>query len=123
MAATVRLTVLTGPHQGNRYCFRKTADTIVGRASDCDVCVCGEARDLAISRRHCSLKFEPPNLIVNDIGSLNGTFINGHSCEPPLMARDGDILSIGGTSMQISVVDCVDWNEDKDIMVNCQVEC
>ena len=123
MANTVRLTVLTGPHKGNRYCFRKTEGTTIGRASACDVCVCGESRDLNISRRHCTLKFEPPSLLVSDLGSLNGTYINGNSCEPPVFANDGDILTVGGTSLQISVVDCTEWNDEKNIKVNCQTRC
>jgi pSer/pThr/pTyr-binding forkhead associated (FHA) protein len=123
MAATVRLTVLTGMHKGNRFCFRKTDDTMIGRASECDVCVCGGQRDLQISRRHCSLKFEPPHLLVRDIGSLNGTFVNGISCASPFLAKDGDVLTIGGTSMQINVMDCEECEEESNIQVNCPIEC
>jgi pSer/pThr/pTyr-binding forkhead associated (FHA) protein len=123
MAATVRLTVLTGPHQGNRYCFRKAGDTTVGRSSECDVCVCGADRDLHISRRHCRLTFDPPNVLVDDLRSSNGTYVNGLACPPPVFAKDGDILTIGGTSMQISVVDCAECDMGETVLKNCPVEC
>jgi pSer/pThr/pTyr-binding forkhead associated (FHA) protein len=123
MGETVRLTVLTGPHKGNRYCFRKGGKTTVGRSADCDICVCGADRDLTISRHHCGLKFDPPNVLVEDLRSSNGTYVNGYSCPPPIAAKDGDILTIGGTSMQISIVDCAEWDESKTILVNCPVEC
>jgi pSer/pThr/pTyr-binding forkhead associated (FHA) protein len=135
MAATIRLTVLTGPHKGNRYCFRESHGTTLGRGSGCDICFCGSAQDLCISRRHCQLTFDPPNVCVDDLGSANGTYVNGHPCaasvsdvisrqySAPMAAKDGDILTIGGTSLQISIIDCPEWNEEERVKKNCPAEC
>ena len=135
MAATIRLTVLTGPHKGNRYCFREPGGTTLGRGSGCDVCLTGDPRDLCISRRHCQLTFDPPNVEVDDLGSANGTYVNWHPCvahandaashddSTSIEAKDGDILTIGGTSLQISIIDCPQWGEDEGIKKNCTAIC
>ena len=147
MTATIRLTVLTGPHQGSRFCLRGSNACLVGRASECQVRFCGLDRDLCISRRHCQLYFEPPLLRMEDLGSVNATYVNGHKVgdedgatggdllDLPLgIARHGDILTIGGTSMQVNVVDCPltaqeaddgspAWNEKDIVKVDCPVAC
>jgi len=135
MGTTIRLTVLTGPHKGNRYCFRGPSGMILGRGSRCDICFCGDPQDLCISRRHCQLTFDPPNVCVDDLGSANGTYVNGLSCAAaasdaisrqdsvPIAANDGDILTIGGTSLQISIIDCPERIEEERVKKNCPVEC
>lgn len=130
MAATIRLTVLTGPHQGDRYCFRERGSMTLGRASACDVCFCGVERDQRISRRHCQVTFDPPTVFVEDLGSSNGTYINGHSCPPteaeraaPVIAESGAILTIGGTSLRVDLVDGCEWDGAGKVKRNCPVSC
>ncbi|MCS6852857.1 MAG: FHA domain-containing protein [Gemmataceae bacterium] len=121
MTAALCLKVLTGPHKGQLFCVRDGRSCIVGRAAECDICLCGAERDRSISRRHCHLWFMSPVVHVADLGSTNGTFINGHragDADPDAprqlfdpraaigLARDGDILTIGGTSFQLLIGDC-----------------
>jgi pSer/pThr/pTyr-binding forkhead associated (FHA) protein len=122
MATTLRLSVITGPHRGERFCFRGPACCTIGRAPSCFVQLSGEERDSAISRYHCQLKVHVPFMRVEDLGSANGTYVNGHevranslplSESPGLCEADGsaflgngDILTIGGTSFRLDVVDC-----------------
>jgi pSer/pThr/pTyr-binding forkhead associated (FHA) protein len=130
MAATIRLTVLTGPHKGNRFCFRGLDPATLGRAPECQICMCGEERDRCISRRHCELAFEPPAVRINDLDSSNGTYVNGRKSEPgmvaleeQIMAGHGDILTVGGTSLQIDIMDCPEALEGNEIKMNCPAEC
>jgi pSer/pThr/pTyr-binding forkhead associated (FHA) protein len=118
----VRLTVQTGPHKGHRYCFRGVTTCVVGRDPDCFVCFAGSERDRRVSRRHCRLCLDPPLVRVQDLGSLNGTYINGQDTsalgehqdfgvlfedtEPIVNAQDGDIITVGGTSFQVDIVSC-----------------
>ena len=114
MAATIRLTVLTGPHKGTRFCTRGLNACLVGRSAECHLRFCGETRDLAISRFHCQLLLESPVVRIQDMDSSNGTYINGQKVgegpEPEATAgeaRDGDIITIGDTSMMVNVLDCL----------------
>lgn len=121
MAATVRLTVMTGPHKSERFCFCGPTCCLVGRGEDCFVQMAGAPKDGLISRHHCQLLIDPPILKVLDLGSLNGTYINGRMVEsvemtlpaaekellpPNQTAQAGDCLTIGGTTFKVDLVDC-----------------
>ena len=126
MTATLRLKVITGPHRGERFCFRGRSSCTLGRATECFVRLFGDERDTKISRCHCQLDVNNSFVQINDLGSLNGTYINGHRLPgPPLDVKDsptsndlagldsilghGDVLTVGGMSMQLELVDCPEF--------------
>lgn len=120
MATTVRLTVLTGPHKNRKFCFCGPTRFQVGRALDCFVQLSGTERDQLISRHHCQLDIDPPLVQIEDLRSKNGTYINGKKVDsiPKELAvlprsetvgsvvKDGDLITIGGTTFRVDVVDC-----------------
>jgi len=63
---------------------------IIGRHRDCDVRV----RDLAVSARHAALITVIEESVIEDLGSTNGTYVNGKAISR-CMLNDGDIISIG----------------------------
>jgi hypothetical protein len=147
MAVVLRLTVATGPHKNQRFCFRDTARCQLGRAPDCFVHLAGTERDLPISRHHCELFLKPTRLTVQDLGSRNGTYLNGKAVdrlELPLPDPDGlpdaaptlsrgDLLTIGGTTLKIDFVECppkdlcceklVAWQDQETARKNCPMSC
>jgi pSer/pThr/pTyr-binding forkhead associated (FHA) protein len=56
--------------------FDGPARCIVGRAEDCDIQITGRYQ-ADVSRHHCCLEVDPPTIRVRDLGSLNGTYVNG----------------------------------------------
>jgi CheY-like chemotaxis protein len=66
---------------------------IMGRGSDCDVCLF----DTALSRHHCRLLWRDDRLLVEDLGSRNGTVVNGKKVTEPRVLAEGDSLSIGAS--------------------------
>lgn len=62
---------------------------VIGRQHDCDIAVASEE----ISRRHAQVKPTPDGLLVEDLGSANGTFINGKRVQTGLM-RPGEELRL-----------------------------
>ena len=135
----IRLTVLTGPHKHQRYCFRGQTQCTVGRGSGCGVQLCGDERDECISRRHCSPEINPPLACIHDLGSTNGTYVNGtelrpspvdSSGEPHKRAtwktlEEGDIITIGGTSLRVDFPDCPNlnrrWEGEQNVKRNCDL--
>jgi pSer/pThr/pTyr-binding forkhead associated (FHA) protein len=63
--------------------------TLVGRYRTCEVCLDSSR----VSRRHCCLAFGDCGVFVRDLGSTNGTWINGRRVEGGRL-RPGDILGI-----------------------------
>jgi hypothetical protein len=108
MVTAVRLTVVTGPHRGERFCFRGPTQCKLGRDPDCFVQLSGTERDKQISRCHCQLEIDLPDIRVCDLGSRNGTCINGKLVGPSLqeIAGQGDLITIGGTTLRIDTLEC-----------------
>jgi pSer/pThr/pTyr-binding forkhead associated (FHA) protein len=72
---------------------------LVGRDSHCDA----RLDSLRISRRHCCLAKHRDEITVRDLGSVNGTWINGRRSESgPL--RAGDELAIGHLRYRLETV-------------------
>jgi pSer/pThr/pTyr-binding forkhead associated (FHA) protein len=64
--------------------------TTIGRSPDCDVFL----DDVTVSRRHATLVHDGSRFLLQDLGSLNGTFLNRHRIESAELA-DGDEVQIG----------------------------
>src|SRR6185295_18659310 len=69
----------------------RSEDTIIGRREGCDLRIPAPA----VSRRHCRLSFQDDLLTVEDLGSANGTYVNGQSIDQPMIVRPRDRLTIG----------------------------
>lgn len=66
---------------------------LVGRSNACDVSV----DDSAVSSRHCRLTEIPNGFLLEDLGSRNGTFVNGVRIENPVTIRIQDEVTLGQT--------------------------
>jgi pSer/pThr/pTyr-binding forkhead associated (FHA) protein len=86
----VRLVVRKGA-DSERVVRLKSEETIVGRRKDCDL----KIRSADVSRRHCLLSYQDGVLLVEDLDSVNGTFLNGQRVTGRQAVRPGDELEIG----------------------------
>ena len=75
MAGTVSLVVTAGPIRGQRFDFTEHDTFLFGRAPDCHARLA--SNDAAASRHHFLLEVNPPRACLRDLGSLNGTHVNG----------------------------------------------
>ncbi len=67
------------------------AELILGRAPDCQIVI----PSAAVSRRHARLRRLDEGLVIEDLGSSNGTFVNGEKISTPKGLKDGDRISFG----------------------------
>ena len=69
--------------------FPVMTQQVIGRQSDCDIAIPSEE----ISRRHAQVKPTPVGLMVEDLGSSNGTYINGQRVQQGLL-KPGEELRL-----------------------------
>ena len=82
--------VLEGPHGTHAL----AATTTLGRDAASDVVLA----DTGVSRRHAQLVTTEDGTLVRDLGSTNGTYVNGVRVREQLL-RDGDRLTVGTTDL------------------------
>ncbi len=86
---TGMLIVVRGPNAGSRYLIDRETTT-VGRHPDSHIFL----DDVTVSRRHAEIVRADLDIRVRDLGSLNGTYVNGQRVEEALLAS-GDEVQIG----------------------------
>ena len=91
------LDVVAGPLVGQRIPVRLGQSFSVGRVESNDFAF---PTDLAMSSRHFQIEFLNNELAVHDLGSRNGTFVNGISCKRAVLCS-GDRLIAGDSVFQI----------------------
>lgn len=86
----VKLKVLRGASAGKEIGVRGPK-FFIGRAKECHL----RANSDAISRRHCAIVVGDDLVTIQDLGSRNGTQVNGTSVEKPTAIKIGDQLRVG----------------------------
>lgn len=86
---TAMLVVVRGPNAGARYLLDR-AETTVGRHPDCEIFL----HDVTVSRRHSEFRREEGSFILRDLGSLNGTYVNGERVDEKDL-DSGDEVQVG----------------------------
>ena len=71
---------------------------VVGRSPSSDI-VIGEP---FVSASHARFTLQGPALVLEDLGSTNGTLVNGHPIAQPVTLRDGDEVQVGDAIMRVS---------------------
>src|SRR5262245_34074892 len=77
MAAKITLTVVHGTAPIQQYVFSERTTCIIGRDEECMPRIPNDADHRKVSRTHCLLDINPPDIRIRDFGSRNGTFVNG----------------------------------------------
>jgi pSer/pThr/pTyr-binding forkhead associated (FHA) protein len=92
----VRLVVQQGGKQ-KRALRLRAAETIIGRRADCDL----KIKSSEVSRRHCLLTIQQGFVTVEDLDSVNGTFLNGQRVSGKQKVRPGDQLEVGPVTFRV----------------------
>ena len=90
MASQFQLIMRTGPTPGAAYTLEGDQMT-VGRDSTNEIVI----NDAEISRRHARLTFQGGKYVLEDLGSTNGTFVNGQRLAGPRVLKTGEVVSFG----------------------------
>jgi pSer/pThr/pTyr-binding forkhead associated (FHA) protein len=80
--------------QGDRSYELTTPVTLLGRGTDCDL----RLVDPGVSRHHAELRVEGQNVVLVDLGSTNGTFVNGQPVRR-IELQNGTRVTLGRTTL------------------------
>lgn len=89
-APDYQLTVVSGPNPGKVFPLDKPELT-VGRDLSNEIVI----NDAEVSRRHARLTFQPGGYLLEDLGSTNGSAVNGQRILSPYLLRPGEVISFG----------------------------
>lgn len=95
----VSLNVIAGPLSGRSFTFDRHDTFIIGRSETAHFCL---PSDPFFSRHHCIIEIAPPQAFIRDLGSTNGTFVNGARVESSYL-KSGDRIQGGETVIEVEV--------------------
>jgi pSer/pThr/pTyr-binding forkhead associated (FHA) protein len=94
----IRLLVATGKHAG-RFIPITAKKFLIGRAEDCQL----RPHSDQVSRHHCGILLDGDCVLARDLGSKNGTFVNGERIRGSKELKNGDHVRIGELEFEIRI--------------------
>lgn len=94
------LIIFSGKLKGRRLILPDQREIIVGRDEDCHMRIASSL----VSRKHCVLKSTPEGVVVRDLHSQNGTYVNDVAITEPFVMKSGDVLRVGAALFQLPKV-------------------
>ena len=96
--APAKLLVLASPELGAGRTLEVAAPTVIGRDGQSGIRL---GHDEFASGRHARIEPRPDGVWLDDLGSTNGTFVNGKRLERAQLVRAGDVIRVGETELQV----------------------
>ncbi len=90
MAPQFQLVMRSGPTPGATFSLEGD-QLVIGRDTASAIAI----NDAEVSRKHARLNFQGGKYVIEDLGSTNGTFVNGQRLVSPVVLKSGDVISLG----------------------------
>jgi len=94
------LRFISGKYQGGEFPIVPERELVIGRSNDIDVALIEDM----VSRRHARVLLQGESLIIEDLGSTNGTFVNGEKVRRARL-KEGDKILIGTSIIRVALAD------------------
>jgi serine/threonine protein kinase len=95
----INLKVQAGPYTGRVFTFERHDTFLIGRSEAAQLSL---PNDRFFSRNHCMLEIAPPRCYLRDLGSTNGTYVNGQKVQQAFL-KNGDVIQGGQTVLSVEV--------------------
>ena len=95
------LRFISGKYQGGEFPLRMNREIIIGRSSDLDMVL---VEDM-VSRRHAKISSTDSEVYIQDMGSTNGTFVNGEKIAGRALLHEGDRILVGTSIIKVVAVE------------------
>jgi hypothetical protein len=87
---TFQLVMRTGPTPGKTFALT-VPELTIGREVSNNIVI----NDVEVSRKHARLVMQAGGYVLEDLGSTNGTFVNGQRLMGPHILRSGELIMLG----------------------------
>ena len=104
------LRFISGKYQGGEFPLRMNREIIIGRSSDLDMVL---VEDM-VSRRHAKISSSDAEVYIQDMGSTNGTFVNGEKIAGKALLHEGDRILVGTSIIKLITVENNEEVSDAD---------
>jgi pSer/pThr/pTyr-binding forkhead associated (FHA) protein len=94
------LRFISGKYQGGEFPLVRSREIIIGRSSELDMVLIEDM----VSRRHAKIQATDDEIAIMDLGSTNGTFVNGEKIKKARL-KEGDRVLIGTSIIKLVTVD------------------
>jgi len=94
-----KLVVTAGPKEGEEFGLEDD-EYVIGRSTDNPICI----QDSSVSRKHIALRRVGNGWTVSDLGSGNGTLVNGEQITDETVLANGDVITMGDTEVTFTDV-------------------
>lgn len=95
-----KLIVASGKSAGRAITIKRNR-LLIGRSEECDIRPLSED----VSRRHCAVIVGPAAVWVEDLGSRNGTYVDGVRISAKTQVADGAVIRVGTLELKVSCTD------------------
>jgi len=102
------LRFISGKYQGGEFPLRMNREIIIGRSSDLDMVL---VEDM-VSRKHAKISTTDSEVYIQDLGSTNGTFVNGEKISRSRL-QEGDRILVGTSIIKMVTVDPASYASDQ----------
>jgi Domain of unknown function (DUF4388)/FHA domain len=90
------LRFISGKYQGGEYPLQESGELVIGRSSELDMVLIEDM----VSRKHAKITLAPGQITIADLGSTNGTFVNGEKVKKARL-KEGDRILIGTSILKL----------------------
>src|SRR5262245_13915077 len=106
----VILKVLEGAKSGAKVAIKK-AEFVIGRSPECHL----SAGSTAVSRKHCAILRSDNRVAIKDLGSRNGTLVNGKKITDEIELATGDEVTIGPLKFLVTITPGIANNKKPEV--------
>ena len=113
---SIRLIELTEKPEHHREIILSKEEFLLGRGTDCDL----RLNDNEVSRHHCMFRLQNEDILIMDLGSSNGTFVNELRVRSQTSVKEGDQVKVGPFRFVLEIDDKsgINWGAALDDQAN-----
>ncbi len=110
------LKFISGKYQGGVFPLKPNKQVVIGRSSDLDMVL---VEDM-VSRKHAKITCQDGKVLIEDLGSTNGTFVNGEKIVRAARLKEGDRILIGTSILKLVAAESGASVDDQQVKQNLE---